>query len=273
MPLPSDDEEDTNKMLSDSRSPSNESNNDDLGLLLYELASLNVTNNELSPSEAPQTCPICSVRVSLQAFPDHVHSCLDKMDDGDRNDLRSQQEKDSDFAIQYALRHGYVTDYTVQCPSCGEQLLVGTGMNEHVNLCMDGMAKREEMKQNNNLSEDEDDDIVDAQNQKKVEVLSREQMIECSKKLMTLQQGTEAFDNMLDMFGALGFNKKNISKVLEIEKQQSNKNMIQNNHNKNNNDHNMEQEDDKLSTIREEEDDDLFNEKSRETQYIFDDDD
>ena len=103
MPLPSDDEHsDEDKMQTHSRSPSNDANDTDFGLLLYELASLDV-GAQKEQSEAPQTCPICSMRVSLKAFPDHVHSCLDSMDDSDLNDMRSQIEKDSDYATKYAL--------------------------------------------------------------------------------------------------------------------------------------------------------------------------
>ena len=126
MPLPDDNDID-NKMAINSRSPSNEANmnnfsfnnnnnnnnndnDDDLGLLLFQLASLDVDNNNNNDpngndkSNKPQTCPICSRRVSLKDFPDHVHQCLDAMDDGERNDMRSQAEKDSDFAAAYAIK-------------------------------------------------------------------------------------------------------------------------------------------------------------------------
>ena len=103
MPLPSDDDsEGEDKMQTLSRSPSNEANDTEFGLLLYELASLDV-GAQKDQSEAPQTCPICSCRVSLKEFPDHVHSCLDAMDDSDLNDMRTQIEKDSDYATKYAL--------------------------------------------------------------------------------------------------------------------------------------------------------------------------
>lgn len=244
MPLPSDDDADNdldNGMMMKSRSSSNEPemanlakpDDSEFGLLLYELASLDVGNSN-QQNNAPQTCPICSRRVSLKQFPDHVHQCLDTMDDSERHDLRSQVERDSDFATAYALKHGYQINYDFgQCPACGKQLILGNSMNEHVNLCLDEQAKREEMKKSGmEHEEDEDDDICfnnNANAKKKVEPLSREQMIECASKLMTLQQGTEQYDNMLDMFGALGFNKKNVKSVLEIEKkQQSNSNLHRN---------------------------------------------
>eukprot|EP00483_Globobulimina_turgida_P010331 UN10351 len=59
------------------------------------------------------------------------------MDAGDRNDMRTQLERDSDFAAQYALNHGYVTDYGITCPICNKQCPLGTGMNEHINQCID----------------------------------------------------------------------------------------------------------------------------------------
>ena len=109
-PLPqSDDDQDidspnNNNMQS---SKSNDNIDTDLGLLLYELASLDVkgnngNNNNDESLDQPQTCPICSRRVSLKEFPDHVHSCLDAMDEGDLNDMRTQVERDSDFANAYA---------------------------------------------------------------------------------------------------------------------------------------------------------------------------
>merc|ERR1719334_2170349 len=89
------------------------------------------------------------------------------------------------------------------------------------------MIRREEAKKNGSMSdEDEDSDIEGNPNgnsPKKVNPLSREQMIECASKLMTLQKGSREFDDMLGMFGALGFNKKNVKSVLEIEKQHLNR--------------------------------------------------
>ena len=106
MPLPSDPDDESDEgshaMQTHSRSPSNDANDTDFGLLLYELASLDVGADKNEP-DAPQTCPICSSRVSLKAFPDHVHRCLDAMDDADLDDMRTQTEKDSDYATQYAL--------------------------------------------------------------------------------------------------------------------------------------------------------------------------
>merc|ERR1712048_712162 len=67
----------------------------------------------------------------------------------------------------------------------------------------------------------------------KVSPLSRDQTIECATKLMTLQQGSDNFNNMLHQFGALGFNKSNLSKVLKIEKEQIHKRLRNNNHNRN----------------------------------------
>merc|ERR1711897_19533 len=131
--------------------------------------------------------------------------------------------------------------------------------------------------------EDEDDDIGPKQRKNRVEPMSRDQMIQCASKLMTLQQGSQQFDNMLDMFGALGFNKQNVKSVLEIEKKQTgskngdnyiNKNPFRNNNNKSF----MDQEDNNgldLSPIAENEEDvDLFNHKSNgdDQQYTFDDD-
>jgi len=232
------DDDNDNKMNTNSRSTSLDANHSnhgdseaDFGILLYELASLNV-GQESNPDDM-QTCPICSARVSLRQFPDHVHRCLDAMDEGDRNDMRSQTEKDSDFAAEYAIRHNYVTDFTTKCPSCGETLILGSGMNEHVNECMDEMIRREEAKKNGvgvMDDEDEDSDIEGNPNgnsPKKVGPMSREQMIECASKLMTLQKGSREFDDMLGMFGALGFNKQNVKSVLEIEKQQQQKSQSQ----------------------------------------------
>jgi len=319
MGLPDDNDMD-NKMSTNSRSPSNEPNmndNDDtdFGLLLFQLASLDVdnnnNNNQNGNDNKPQTCPICSRRVSLKEFPDHVHGCLDAMDDGERNDMRTQCEKDSDFAAAYAIKHGYTTNYDFgPCPSCGKSLVFGMAMNEHVNKCLDEQIEREkEMKKNGggmdndyyDDDDDEDDDISGIDNKrkiKKVEPMSREQMIECANKLMTLQQGSEQFDNMLNMFGALGFNKANVKSVLKIEKEQNNNNnnknhndnnylnvgpMFNNNNNRNNNNNNNDMNDN-LSPIAEE-DVDLFktnndnrnknNNQSNQNfeQFTFDDDD
>lgn len=240
------DEDNDNKMSTHSRSSSLDANHanpgdpdGDFGVLLYELASLNV-GHQSNPDEQ-QTCPICSARVSLRQFPDHVHNCLDKMDEGDLDDMRSQTEKDSDFATAYARKHGYVMEYTTECPSCGKRLFLGSGMNEHVNLCMDEMLRRDEAKQNLLASDDEDEDSDIEGNPmgnspKKVEPMSRAQMIECASKLMTLQQGSHEFDSMLGMFGALGFNKENVKSVLEIEKQQSAASHSNSNHNSNSHD-------------------------------------
>eukprot|EP01083_Nonionella_stella_P089840 250872_1 len=255
MPLPSD--EDTNDHHQ-SMTTHQQSEDTEFGLLLYELASLDVGHHKQEAAEQPQTCPICSSRVSLKEFPDHVHHCLDRMDTGDRNSMKSQVELDSDFATEYALKHGYVTDYAVSCPICGQQLLFGTGMNEHVNQCVDESEK----KQQENMEDDEDDDMNQVNSNSKVEVLSREQMIECASKLMTLQKGSEQFDNMLDMFGALGFNKKNVKSVLQIEKNAKQSNSNGNNTNSNNANGARE-----MSPVAEEEDVDLFgNDK-----YEFDD--
>merc|ERR1712176_1342553 len=104
--------------------------------------------------------------------------------------MRTQIEKDSDYATKYALNRGYVTDYNTECPICGKALFVGMGMNEHVNLCMDAAAKKEkehEIEEDESESDDEDDDIGKKKGQRKVEPLSRDQMIECATKLMTLQ--------------------------------------------------------------------------------------
>ena len=113
-------------------------------------------------------------------------------------------------------------------------------MNEHANKCLDESMKKEEMKKNTMMNDhdyDEDDDINPKSNSKpKQGVMSREQMIECASKLMTLQQGSEQFDNMLDMFGALGFNKANVKSVLEIERKEKEKEKKKNkNINKNKN--------------------------------------
>ena len=123
-----------------------------------------------------------------------------------------------------------MTDYTTECPICGKHLFVGMGMNEHVNLCMDEKAKMDEEDE----EEDEDDDISKDMNSNcKVAPMSRDQMIECATKLMTLQQGSDPFNNMLRQFGALGFNKSNLTKVLKIEKEQIHKNRNNHNHNRN----------------------------------------
>ena len=121
-----------------------------------------------------------------------------------------------------------MTDYNTECPICGKALFVGMGMNEHVNLCMDEKAKMQ-----SDDDEDEDDDIAAPMKQcQQVAPLSRDQMIECATKLMTLQQGSDNFNNMLHQFGALGFNKSNLTKVLQIEKEQIYKKK-QSNHNHN----------------------------------------
>merc|ERR1712228_485647 len=101
--------------------------------------------------------------------------------------------------------------------------------NEHVNLCMDEKATMD-------ADEEEDDDISQGMKEKCKVVpplpMSRDQMIECATKLMTLQQGSDNFNNMLHQFGALGFNKSNLTKVLQIEKEQIYKKK-QSNHNHN----------------------------------------
>ena len=103
------DDDNDNKMNINSRSASldanhapNHDSDADFGVLLYELASLNVGHD--SNPDDQQTCPVCSARVPLRLFPDHVHKCLDQMDEGDLDDMRSQTEKDSDFATTYALK-------------------------------------------------------------------------------------------------------------------------------------------------------------------------
>eukprot|EP01084_Bolivina_argentea_P303265 523550_1 len=201
IPFPTDDNKDNydnnyngNKMIN-----GKDNNDTEFGLLLYELASLNVAKNELQNRQM-QTCPICSIRVSLSDFADHVHICLDKMDDDYRNYIRIQIQKDSDFANEYAVNHGYVKEYGTKCPICNKALYLGCGMNEHINRCAD----KQEMK-DYDYDEDDDDDDDDINNN--IKPLNREQMIQCAAKLMTLQQGTQQFDSMLDMFGALGFNK------------------------------------------------------------------
>jgi len=305
-----DDDLDCNKMAMqqqhNSNSNSNSNSNDtDFGLLLYELASLDVNQGNSDASSAvqrqqrPQTCPICSMRISLQEFADHVHHCVAGMDDTQRNDLRSQSEKDHDFATSYALKHGYQIQYDFQCPSCGKQLFLGQSMNEHVNQCLDEQLKKEEMKKNamaheHEHDDDEDDDIgFDADDEtgvrggggaRKIEPLSREQMIECASKLMTLQQGTQQFDKMLDMFGALGFNKNNVKSVLDIEKKQKHLQTqtgaqaaaaAASDVNGNNHNHNHHQQQQQFMSPIVEEDDDLARKKTQQTEeddaFFFDD--
>jgi len=214
----------------------------EFGVLLYELASLKVGNDAREDPDEPQTCPICSKRISLRDFAEHVHACLDAMDEGDRNDMRSQTEKDSDFATEYALKHGFVTDYATECPSCGKMLALGSGINEHVNRCMDEVTmKDKEQEMDGKGDDDEDDDLSSGQVKKAAAPLSRAQMISCASKLMTLQQGSQQFDAMLDMFGALGFNKENVKSVLEIEKTQNHNESHNHNQNQSHNHNNAMQ--------------------------------
>mmetsp|Transcript_10557 Transcript_10557/g.9549 ORF Transcript_10557/g.9549 Transcript_10557/m.9549 type:complete len:396 (+) Transcript_10557:62-1249(+) len=257
LPQSEDDDNDIDspKDLTMNKSSPSSKQDSELGLLLHKLANLEVrgdgngNGNGNGNDNQLQTCPICSRRVALKEYPDHVHGCLDAMDEGDRHDMRSAVERDSDFASAYAQQHGYVMEYNFICPVCNKQLTLGQSMNEHINYCLDESMKQDEMKKNNQTmneydDDDEDDDIKpfksnggnnsNSNSKPNVGVMSREQMIECASKLMTLQQGSEQFDNMLDMFGTLGFNKSNVKSVLEIEEKQKDQSNISHNHNNHN---------------------------------------
>ena len=110
-PYSDDNDIDPPKDTMNMKSSSSSSTKDDseLGLLLYELASLDVGSDNNNNSDQPQTCPICSIRVSLKEFADHVHGCLDNMDKNDRDDMRSQLERDGDFAAAYARQVCYIS--------------------------------------------------------------------------------------------------------------------------------------------------------------------
>ena len=150
------------------------------GVLIRELAFL-----DNQSSDEPQTCPLCSDGVSLKQFPEHVLLCLDGMDVDELDELRSHYEPVSDSPDN---------DFGFKCPVCNAQLSLGMSINAHVNQCLDNKSKVDEMRMN------------------------REQMIECASKLLTLKQGSELFENMLEMFAALGFNEVNVKSILE-EKQ------------------------------------------------------
>lgn len=152
-----------------------------------------------------------------------MYDCLDKMDVNDRSDLKFQINHDKKYAEQlstqvsisfltsfsikiknhtflyFALifKDGYTENFIQHCPICNKTLELGSGINVHINNCLD---------QQNSKSENKDNGQVKG--------LNASQMISCANALMKEQKGSDSYSQMLDMFNHLGFNARNIKNVI-----------------------------------------------------------